>query len=188
MKKQVNWLIAVIFVSIAVGCGEDTPLDAAWLKFSDGDYAGAHAEFSVLTESEGAGAYVGLGWTALRMDSLPESDRYFSLVANDSILEAYAGWAILAWLQGQHTLCIERTEFVFRNAGGYETYVFPYDPKITYQDLLVHEGFSYYHNQNFFECINTIQRIDPSFSVALNDANLSTILLARLQLLAEEYN
>jgi len=188
MKKRIYWPIAVMLLAYVMSCGPADPLDAGWTKFGEGDYPGAYAEFSSLVESKGSDAYVGLGWTAMKMDSLPQADAYFTLAANDSLLEGYAGWSILAWLQGQHTLCIDRAEFVFSHAGGYSTYVFPYDPTITYQDLLLHEGFSYYYNLNFAKCIDTIQRMDSAFSVALNDANLQTILLAKLQALTDEYN
>lgn len=186
MKRTVRFIVCLSL--IVMSCDEGSPLEAGWSKFGEGDYVGAHAEFVSLVESEGSTAYVGLGWTAMKMDSLPEADAYFALAAGDSLPEGYAGWSIAAWLLEQHTQCIERAEFVFRSAGSYDSYVFPYDPSITYHDLLLHEGFSYYHNQNFFECINTIQRLDPAFSVALNNTDLQTILLARLQALSQEYD
>ncbi|KAB2878677.1 hypothetical protein F9K33_12385 [bacterium] len=186
MKRAIRYLLGLSL--IAMSCDDPNPLDAAWSKFGAGDYPGAHAEFSSLVGSEGSGAYVGLGWTAMKMDSLPESDTYFGLASGDSLLEGFAGWSILAWLQGQHVLCIDRAEYVFRNAGGYSFFVFPYDPTITYHDLLLHEGFSYYHTLNFSACINIIQRIDPSFSIALNDPQLQNILLAKLQSLTQEYD
>ena len=186
--KKIMKCIAGSFLLVAVACEETNPLDAAWSKFGERDYAGAHSEFASLVEGEGSAAYVGLGWTTLMMDSLAESDVYFTLASEDSLLEGYAGWSIVAWLQGQHTLCIDRAEFVFRNAGGYDAYVFPYDPEITYHDLLLHQGFSYYYNQNFFACLNVIQRIDPSFSVAMNDAQIQNKLLAELESLTQVYN
>lgn len=187
MNRVMRFIAASCLLLIAA-CEDTNPLDAAWSKFGEHDYAGAHAEFTSLVGSEGSAAYVGLGWTTLMMDSLPESDAYFTLASGDSLMEGYAGWSILAWLQGQHDLCIDRAEFVFRNAGSYDAYVFPYDPEITYHDLIIHEGFSYYYNQNFFECINTVQRIDPAFSVALNDPQIETKLLAQLDLLSQTYN
>ena len=186
--NRVMRFIAASCLLLMAACEDTNPLDAAWSKFGEHDYAGAHAEFTSLVGSEGSAAYVGLGWTTLMMDSLPESDGYFTLASGDSLLEGYAGWSILAWLQGQHDLCIDRAEFVVRNAGGYSSYVFPYDPEITYHDLVIHEGFSYYYNQNFFECINTVQRIDPSFSVALNDPQIENKLLEKLDLLSQTYN
>lgn len=188
MEKKIVWLIAAIMLVQIGSCGNTNPLEAGWSKFGAGDYPGAYAEFSSLVSTEGSGAYVGLGWTAMKMDSLAASDTYFGLASGDSLLEGFAGWSILAWLQGQHVLCIDRAEYVFRNAGGYSAYVFPYDPTITYQDLLLHEAFSYYHVLNFSECINTIQKMDPSFSVALNNPQLQNILLAKLQSLTQEYD
>jgi hypothetical protein len=187
MKKVIKYLAGMTLV-FAMSCGDDNPLDAGWSKFGERDYAGAHAEFSSLVSSEGSNAYVGLGWTTLMMDSLPEADAYFALAAEDSILEGYAGWSIVAWLLGQHNPCIDRAEFVFRNAGGYDSYEFPYDPEITHHDLLIHEGFSYYYLQNSFQCLNTIQKLDPSFTVALNNPNLQNVLLAKLGDLSQEYN
>lgn len=187
MKKALVVAIGLSFL-LMTACGDENPLDAGWQKFGEHDYAGAYAEFASKVSSEGAAAYVGLGWTTMMMDSLPESDAYFLLASGDSLLEGYAGWSINAWLQGQHASCVDRAEFVFRNAGGYDSYIFPYDPDITHHDLLIHEGFSYYYLQNSFECLNTIQRLDPSFSVALNDPNLSTILLGKLEDLSQLYN
>ena len=187
MKRLIRYLTRLSLL-VVISCDETNPLDPAWTKFAEGDYPGAHAEFSSLVASEGSAAYVGLGWTTIKMDSLPEADTYFTLASNDSLLEGYAGWSITAWLMGQHTLCVERSEFVFRNAGGYDAYIFPYDPEITFHDLLIHEAYSYYNIQNFFECINTIQRIDPAFTVALNDPQLQTKLIAELQTLMESYN
>ncbi len=186
MNKLTGFLAGVFLLAV-VSCDEGNPLDAGWSKFAEGDYPGAHAEFSSLVGSEGAGAYVGLGWTTMKMDSLPEADNYFALAAADSLPEGFAGWSILAWLQGNHTACIDRAEFVFRVVGGYDTYVFPYDPSITYQDLLLHEAYSYYYQQDFFNCVNCIQMIDPSFAVAMNDPTLQAKLLDELQKLMDTY-
>ena len=187
MKKVIKYLSGIALV-LTISCGEDDPLDAGWSKFGDHDYAAAHAEFTSLVSSEGSEAYVGLGWTTLMMDSLPEADAYFALAAGDSLLQGYAGWSIVAWRLGQHNPCIDRAEFAFRNAGGHDSYEFPYDPEITHHDLLIHEGFSYYYLQNSFQCLNTIQKMDPSFTVALNNPDLLNILLAKLEALSQEYN
>ncbi|MBL7995785.1 hypothetical protein JNM05_10480 [bacterium] len=188
MKRNLYWLMSAVVLAQILSCDNANPLEAGWSKFGAGDYPGAYAEFSSLVSTEGSGAYVGLGWTVMKMDSLPQADVYFGLASGDSLLEGFAGWSILAWLQGQHVLCIDRAEYVFRNAGGYSAYVFPYDPTITYQDLLLHEAFSYYHILNFSACINTIQRMDPSFSLALNNPQLQDILLAKLQSLTQAYD
>lgn len=180
MKKSL--IPIVVVMALVLGCGEDDPLADAWTKFRNEDYSGAHAAFSDLISSEGSGALVGLGWTTIRMDSMVASRGYFQRAAADSLVAGYAGWSLVSWVLEDYQVCVEKAEFVMRREG--EDFVFQEDRSVTYKDVLWHQASSWYHQGNVAGCIAKIKQIEPSWTEPdLNDPNLETILLAKLEAL-----
>jgi hypothetical protein len=168
MKKTTGVLL--FFMTVSIGCGDDDPLDAAWSKFRGRDYAGAHEAFSRLIPGERQ-AYVGLGWTTLRQDSLDAADGYFTVIAGDSLIDAYAAWTALAWERGENSASVIRARFVLnRNP----TYVFKHDRSITYHDVLIHEGYGELNLGNYTRVAEILERFD----VTVTDNNPDTLLAA----------
>ncbi|MCB0834840.1 MAG: hypothetical protein KDC45_15330 [Bacteroidetes bacterium] len=172
--------IAGVFLT---GCPTDDPLTPAWDAFSTRNYPAAYALFSEQAPTVGAPAYVGLGWTTMRMDSLVQSDSYFAVAAaSDTLVDAFAGWAVLGWIRGQHAECAERVNIVFTLTEGY---IFPYDREIRGEDLYLHQAFSYYYLQDYAKCVGSIQKIDPAFALAISDPQRDVKLLTKLQQLSD---
>ena len=183
MKK----FLIVILSLLALACGTASPLDDAWAKFESQDYIGAHQAFSDLALSGQAAVYVGLGWTVLRMDSLSEAQGYFATAVTlpdsvDALEDGYAGWSFAAWAQQNDTACIAYAQHVLDEDNGY---VFPHDRTVTYQDLLLHQAYSYFRVGNYANCIDRIQGLDNTFlAPSLGDPDIHQILLIKLEALA----
>ncbi len=176
--------IYLFLVAIFVACGTDDPLDAAWQLFREGNYAEAHAEFTELIPSEGAQAFVGLGWTALKMDSVSESSAYFNtaIATKDSILDAVAGNVFVLWKLGAWQGSIVSANNVLTRK---PAYVFTHDRTVTHHDLNVHKAYSQFDLGRLSNCLATIQILDPTFTIATSDSTGE--LLAKLELLYDQY-
>lgn len=175
MRRRIVYLIGLSFVLSTLSCGEDDPLDQAWQKFRDGDYAGAHAAFTNLIPGERE-AYVGLGFTTMRMDSIDEASGYFSVVAADSFVAAYAGWCVTAWERNEDAQGVERGLFVLREQ---PVFVFTHERTLTDDDVRWHIAACYLNLGNYQACSNMIQTIDASFVSTTNP----DLLLAKLEAL-----
>lgn len=168
MKKRIG--VILLFAAIIGSCGEDDPLDEAWSRFRNRDFAGAHEGFSKLIPGERE-AYVGLGWTTLRQDSLDAADGYFAVVAGDSLIDAYAAWTALAWERGENAASVARARFVLnRNP----RYVFKHDRSITYHDVLIHEGYGELNLGNYARVAEILALLD----VTVTGNNPDTLLAA----------
>ena len=191
--KKTTWSKAIALVIMLLGMGttscSDDPnsLDPAWEALQDGDYASAHARFAelALTDTTG-GAYVGLGWVTLLMsvDSLEASDRYFTLVAEDSIDDGYAGWSVTKWALKDYASVIPIGDVVINHD---PFYVFTYESSIDINDIILHQAYSYYHMNQYSGCIVKIQALDPSFTATPNQSGIATLLLSKLEALAKIY-
>lgn len=160
MKTNLIFLMSALFVFVLAGCGDDDPLDAAWEKFEDKAYAEAHTAFSSLVASKGSAALVGLGWTTLRMDSLPASSRYFGLAKDDSVVDGYAGWSFVLWGLEQYTESLNAASFSLRKK---PRYVFSHDRTVTDEDLVLHQAYGYFHLGDYAACIQKIRMFDSTF-------------------------
>ncbi len=172
------------FVLLFVSCGDDNPLDVAWQKFRNQEYVEAHAAFTELIPSEGGQAYIGLGWTTLKMDSIPEADGYFRLaiVTQDSILEGVAGISFSSWALAQYNSSIISSENVIRRR---PTFVFTHDRTVTYHDMYVHQAYSEFRLSRFSASLQTVQRLQPGYT--LPSADTVGGLLAKLDSLYDQY-
>ena len=171
MKQMLKYLLSAIMLLI-VSCGADDPLDSAWAKFEDGDYAGAYTEFNDLTDDPEA--YVGLGWTTLKMpgDSSAASDRFFGIAAaasSDTLADAYAGWTIVGWARGDHQASVDRARVVIRQK---PSYTFAHDRRVTSGDIKLHEAYGLYHLGSYQASSDLAQELDPGFTGSTDPATL----------------
>lgn len=163
----------ILFLSLILTCVtgacddyEASLMDAAWKKFENQDYDGAYAEFSALN---GPNARIGLGWTLLRMDSIPEADRAFRIAAADSVLDGYAGIAITSWKTGRYTSAIYAANFVERWD---PEYYFVHDPSVELNDLILHKAFCQYYLNDLTACNASIKKLDPAWVTSTNPATV----------------
>ena len=172
------FMIAFALSFIANGCDdyEASLLDAAWKKFENKDYDGAHTEFTTLNGPE---SRIGLGWTLLRMDSIPEADRAFRVAAGDSILDGYAGMAITSWKTGRYATAIYAASFVERLD---PEYYFVHDPSVELNDLILHKAFCQYYLNDLTACNASIKKIDQTWVVSTNP----TVILNKLESLYDQ--
>lgn len=166
------------FIALTWSCGDDTAdtgLADAWQLFVNGQYVQAHSAFVNRLNEDGSEAYVGLGWTTLKMDSLDASDRYFQRASADSLVHGYAGWAITSWLRGNYTGCISQGDFVLRHEADFE---FEFNVDVNFQVIILAQAYSYFHLGNFTACVERIRQIDGSY--AMPSSNVAAQLLTKL--------
>ncbi len=194
MKTKLLAIGAILLASCGPGSDTD-PLVQAWQLFSDGKYADAHAEFVAILSVDETNAYVGLGWTTMKMDSINAADKYFTmasnvlplaadsitLLPNDSLVHGYAGWAFVAWLKEDYQKAIDRAHFVLRKEPEFK---FEFDTKIAKNAILLTLAESYFSLSNYQACIDHIKLIDTSFTASAGDANIKATLLAKLEALS----
>jgi len=172
MKQTLKYFLSALIVMIG-SCGEEDPLDSAWAKFEDGLYEDAYTEFSAQVPKPGA--FVGLGWTTLKMpgDSLAASDRFFgqavTVATSDTLADAYAGWAIVAWAIGDHQSCVQRANVLIRHK---PSYVFGHDRRVTSHDIKCHAAFSLFHLGAYQASSDLAQNLDPAFTGSTDPATL----------------
>jgi hypothetical protein len=163
-----------------MGCGEDDPIDGAWATFRKGDYEMAYKEFTELVAAEGAAAIEGQGWSALRLDSLPLAETHFSSIAGDSLPDAYAGWVVTGWIDGDYQEVVHRSEFVLRKR---PSYVFVHERSVTSEDIRLHSAFAHLYLGDVTTCNQLIIQLNPAW-VVTNDQD---DLLAELERLYNDF-
>lgn len=164
-------------------CGDTvvSALDEGWTAWESGIYAEAHLKF---TEAGGSEGLNGLGWTTLKMDSLPKSQVYFALAAvggADTLIDAMAGLAIVAWQQHNYAISLQAADYVLRQQ---PNYIFTHDATITKNTVALAKAYDEYHLGQYANCIASIQRVDAAFTANANDPNITQILLTKLNLLS----
>lgn len=163
--------------TVTLGCGggdsEDTQIADAWALFVAGQYSAAHSSFTLAIRDHRAEALVGLGWTTLKMDSLPQSNGYFLRTEADTLLHGYAGWAIVGWLNGDHANSAAHAQFVLDRL---PEFVFEFDNGVTYRTMLLTQGYDYWHLGDFPACLSRVQLLDTGFASTTDPAALLTKL------------
>jgi hypothetical protein len=173
MKTNSFLFMFALSAFLLVSCGDDDPLDAAWAKFEDQAYVEAHAAFAKLVSSEGSAALVGLGWTTLRMDSMAAADRYFDQAKADSIVDGYAGWSCILWVQERYAESLAKATFALRKQPNYK---FPYDHSVTDEDLRLHQAYGYFHLGEYNNCILKIRTFDQEANFPLTSTPQEILL------------
>ena len=134
----------------------------AWQSFEAKQYVTAHQLFVSVAHIDPENAYTGLGWTTIKMDSLASAKRYFSIIANDSVIDAYAGQAIVDESQKAYSSMISNSDFVLRKN---PNWVFYHDQTICYKALILKRASSYFALGNYGSSLTEVQKLDPSFNV-----------------------
>lgn len=177
MKKKLFLALGCLaMMSCGGGDSEDTQIADAWALFVAGQYTQAHAAFTAAVRDHRAEALVGLGWTTLKMDSIPASNGYFTRAQGDSLIHGYAGWAISSWVAGDYSGSATQAQYVLDKL---PAFVFEYDNGVTQRTMWLIQGYDYYHLGNMANCLNRIQLLDPSFTSTTDPA----ALLAKLDAL-----
>lgn len=183
MNRTMRYLAGLLLLMV-MSCGptESVPLDEGWVAWESGSYAEAHAKF---TEAGGAEGLNGLGWTTLKMDSLSKSEVYFALASvggTDTLTDAAAGLAIVAWQQGDHQISLDAAGYVLRVE---PNYVFSHDATITKELIILAKAYDEYHLLQYANCIASIQLLDATFSHTANEAGIAQTLLDKLDALSQ---
>jgi len=177
MKKK---FLVVLGCLSMMSCGGsssgDTQIADAWALFVQGQYVQAHAAFTTAIRDHRAEALVGLGWTTIKMDSIPASNGYFARTVSDSLVHGYAGWAISSWIAGDYSGSAIRAQVVLNKL---PLFVFQYDNGITQKTMWLVQGYDYYHLNNMTACLDRIQKLDTNFLSTTDPA----ALLAKLDAL-----
>jgi len=175
------FMIAVSFMALSLSsCGSSTAtekpatIDDAWTSFESGDYAQALDDFKLLGTNE---AKVGIGWSALFLDSLNFAKQTFVSIAADQNIDANAGWALTLWAANDFTNCITKAAAVLSADANYK---FQYYSQFTSTDLIWLQAASYFHLVNYSKCIEKIKLLDSSFSANPQDSDIEKILLDKL--------
>lgn len=182
--RRVTEILFITLAAFFMSCGDETvvpALDEGWTAWENGLYATAHEKF---TEAGGVEGLNGLGWTTLKMDSLPKSQIYFALAAvggSDTLTDAAAGLAIVAWQQANHDTSLMAANYVLRKA---PNYIFTHDVTITKNTMLLAKAYDEYHLLQYANCITSIQQIDNAFTANVNDPAIAQILINKLNLLS----
>ncbi len=145
MRTYFSLFITAVWL-FSAGCGDSTTDQAAefiasgWEKFEAHDYTGAAEDFAnaIDADSSKAEAYVGLGWTALKMDQLIIADLAFAYAIElEPSDDAYAGKAFADFNLENHVAAaadVDEVVTIAENAAN--AYTFSHDPSITQTDLL----------------------------------------------------
>ncbi|MBL7961553.1 hypothetical protein JNL27_15070 [bacterium] len=184
--KKLLLLFAIFSIQCAGGGNHSQTLDKANLKFQAGDYAAALLVYVDLISTEGSNARVGAGWCELLLNDYESASSYFSDASDDSLVDGYAGWAFVLWAQNKPGEVISKIDWVLSIEPQYQ---FSLDERIGANQLIWLQASSYLQIGNYAQCLLWIQKLDPAFSVNINDtANVSGLLLSKLQSLGNAVN
>lgn len=179
-------IIAVLlFVAFEItGCSKDdkkvTGLKQANNVFQDGDYEEALTIYEGLIETEGSVAQVGAAWCYVRLEDYASANTYFSLAADDSLIDGYAGWTFTSWALNNSQTAIDRADFVLRKNANY---TFSLDTRITANHLIWIQAASYYQLGSYSGSVEKIKLLDPAFNPDMNASNIAQLIAEKLQTL-----
>ncbi|MBL7996799.1 hypothetical protein JNM05_15640 [bacterium] len=183
MKIYVLWFI--LFIAFWInGCPNDSKKDVSLTKaknvFKDGDYEAALVLYEDLIETEGSIARVGAAWCYIRLNDYATANTYFSLSADDSLVDGYAGWTFTAWAANSPQGAIEKASFVLRKNAAY---VLSLDSRVNANHLIWIQASSYFQLSNYSASVDRIKLLDAAFNPNLNAENISQVIAEKLQML-----
>lgn len=173
--KQFAMFIGLVLLPLAA-CDEAVgpTLEDAWLQFEAKDYEGARTAFETFF-ADTAEAYVGAGWSSLRLYQFSEASGYFSNAA--TLIDANAGWSFCLWANGDLNGAIAKADFVLTRSTAYS---FIHDPRVNYQDLHLLKANANYELARYHQSLLAIRQIDASFIQAIAASDSASVLLAKL--------
>jgi hypothetical protein len=167
-----------------IGCSKEdkkvTGLKQANNVFQDGEYEDALLLYESLIETEGATAQVGAAWCYIRLEDYASANTYFSLAADDSLIDGYAGWTFTSWALNNNQTAIDRADFVIRKNANY---AFSLDARITVDHLIWIQAGSYFQLGSYSSSVEKIKLLDPAFNPDLNASNIAQLIAEKLQTL-----
>lgn len=172
--KRLFMFVAVLF---SASCTEETTgptLEDAWQTFESKDYQGALEAFQAFIPDT-AEAFVGAGWSSLRLYQYAASAEFFSNA--QSSVDAQAGWCFVQWATGDLNGAIAKADYVFQHS---TAYAFSHDPRVNYQDLHLVKASVNYELGRYHQSLLSIRQIDPSFIQAIPSGDSASVLLAKL--------
>lgn len=180
---KIRSLLFVLFFALWIsGCSKDDKKDVSLTQaknvFKDGDYEAALVLYEDLIETEGSVARVGAAWCYIRLNDYATANTYFSLSADDSLTDGYAGWTFTSWAANSPLGAIEKANFVLRKNAAY---VLPLDTRITANHLIWIQASSYFQLDNYAASVERIKLLDNSFNPNLNASNISQLIAEKLQ-------
>ena len=171
MKTYVPlWLVSIIF-TLNLGCSGSTDeadalISSGWEKFESHDYTGAATDFAdaLAADSSRAEAFVGLGWTALKLDQLPVASLSFSIALSlESTDDAYAGKAFADLnLDNKADAVTDVAEVVTISGNTASNYTFIHDNSITQTDLLWIKARAHFLMAEYAEAQTVLNILAPS--------------------------
>jgi len=143
----------------------------AWNAFTQGNYSSAYAAFNQarLSDSVKADAYLGLGWCALKLDSLKLVSGYFAAATRAGLTSAdlYAGYAFLLNATKQY----EQSNSYAANALVLSpNWVFAHQTSLNKNDLKLLQAQNYYQLGNFSTSLSFVQLLNSAFSADVTTA------------------
>ncbi len=203
-----RWLPAVLLLSLVWGCekgGKGPPdvqhlLDQGWQWFEADQLDSAYAAFgdAVLQDPQNPEAWLGLGWTSLRLYDPVYAHQSLlrTLALGGDSLDAWAGLAIadadpipdpalygvpldsvLHLALGAATLVLERQP----------TYRFAHDPRVTADLLLLEKARVLCSLGRFAEALTLVQILDPNFDADVTTPEGRAALLQKIADLLNTY-
>ena len=181
MNKRI--VVSLLLVSVwIIGCPKEdkkiTGLKEANNTFKDGNFEEALSIYESLIETEGPVAQVGAAWCYVRLEDYASANTYFSLAADDSLIDGYAGWTFTSWALNNNQTAIDRADFVIRKNANY---TFSLDTRITVNHLIWIQAASYYQLDSYSASVEKIKLLDPAFSPNLSASNIAQLIAEKLQ-------
>lgn len=158
---------------------EQSLLEKSWDLFEEQNYIEAYDGFVSLIDKDSVNALVGAGWCKLRLGQHNQAIYYFNNAQSN--INSLSGIVFAAWSNGQLELSISTANEVLVSR---PFYAFKYDKRITYTDLIWVQAASYYELGDYAACLQKITLLDNSYNASLNDPEISSLLLAKLQSLS----
>lgn len=154
------------------GCGDEAVDEAAafiesgWEKFESHDYTGASEDFAsaISADSSKAEAFVGLGWTALKLDQLPVASLSFSIaILLEPSDDAFAGKAFADLNLDDQAAAVTSVDAVITiSDNSVNTYTFLHDLTITETDLLWIKARAHFLLAEYAQAQSALDILSPS--------------------------
>jgi len=181
MKRYINYFLVIWFTLVYIGCqgtNEPTTTDPyaqkitdAWGAFSQANYGGAYDLFNQarVSDTTKADAYLGLGWSKFKLDSLTSAAASFILAARAGLTSAdlYAGRAFVANAAKQYEQSIE---YAGQALTLNPNWVFAYQSSLNKNDLQLLQAQNYYQLGNFATSLTYVKLLNISFAADVNTA------------------
>ncbi|MCB0832178.1 MAG: hypothetical protein KDC45_01810 [Bacteroidetes bacterium] len=173
--------IALFTVLTIAGCDKESrhvTLARAERDFTEGHYHAALDAFVDLIPTQGIPATIGAGWCEVRLGDYNSAANYFEQVSSDSMVDANAGWAFALWGLNDPAGAIQKSDVALTLD---PDFVLSLDPRVTASTLHWVVAASYLQLSDYIKCIESIQKLEPSFAPNPADPNIANILLAKLE-------